>query len=274
MAIYAIGDVQGCFDELRRLLDAIDFDSSRDRLWFTGDLVNRGTQSLETLRFVKGLADGAVMVLGNHDLHLLAISAKHAKLHKRDSLDDVLAAPDRDELIDWLRHRPLLHAESGYCLIHAGVPPQWDLVQAQRCAAEVEVILRGPAYRELYRHMYGDNPNFWCEDLRGWDRIRFITNCFTRMRFCDREGRLDLKQKGPPGSQPTHLLPWFGAPGRKSASSRILFGHWSTLKFYSGCNTYCLDTGCLWGGQLTALRLGEEPVKISIDCPRTRNPDD
>lgn len=271
MAIYAIGDIQGCFDELLMLLEQIDFDRREDQLWFTGDLVNRGPKSLEVLRFVKGLGDAAVSVLGNHDLHLLA-AARNGICKKKDTLEDILSAADRDELLSWLRHRPLLHYDEEFCLIHAGLSPHWDLDLAMRCASEVQGVLQGPDHGIFLDHMYGDTPHGWDESLEGWDRLRFIINCFTRMRYCDEGGRLDLKEKGPPGSQPKHLMPWFEAPNRKSTGTAIVFGHWSTLGFSSVNSCYGLDTGCLWGGQLTALRLDGEMFRTSIACPGAQAP--
>lgn len=269
MAVYAIGDIQGCYDELRQLLDRLQFDPQQDRLWFTGDLVNRGPRSLDVLRLVSGLGRCAVTVLGNHDLHLLAVAAAEAKHKSLDTLDDILAAPDRDELLDWLRHQPLLHHDQtlGYTLIHAGLPPQWDLARAQSCAAELAAVLRdGHAYRELFRHMYGDQPDLWSDELRGFDRLRFITNCFTRLRFCDIEGRLKLKYKGKLGSAPDGICPWFRAPQRRSAALRILFGHWSALGFYQADNVIGLDTGCVWGASLTAFRLDATATPITVPC--------
>jgi bis(5'-nucleosyl)-tetraphosphatase (symmetrical) len=264
MAIYAIGDVQGCHEELLRLVDALRFDPSKDRLWFTGDLVNRGPKSLETLRWVQALGDAAVTVLGNHDLHLLAVAYGASRTKRRDTFGDVLDAPDREELLDWLRHRPLMHGEGGFYLIHAGLPPQWSIAEAACYAAEVAACLRGGTAPEFFAQMYGDHPERWADGLDHWDRLRFTTNCLTRMRYCKPDGRLDFKQKGAPGSQPNALLPWFRVPGRQSAEARIVFGHWSTLGFYAGDGVFCLDTGCLWGGELTALRLDGELARIAV----------
>ncbi len=271
MAHYAIGDIQGCFFELQALLDKINFDPDEDLLWFTGDLVNRGPHSLETLRFIKALGDRAVTVLGNHDLHLLAVAHGQNYKHRQD-LADVLEAPDRDELLDWLRRRPLLHRDERFCLIHAGLPPQWDIAEAERYAREVETVLRSERLPEFLKHMYGNTPDRWDETLEGWDRWRFILNCFTRLRYCTPEGRLALEYSGPPGSQPRPLLPWFEVPGRRSAGQEIVFGHWSTLGFTVKNGCYGIDTGCLWGGQLTALRLDGEMYRTSIDCPCYRRP--
>ncbi len=266
MSIYAIGDIQGCYDELLRLLDAIQFNETNDQLWFAGDLVNRGPKSLETLRFVKSLGNSAVTVLGNHDLHLIATSLKQRKPHKKDSLSQILEAPDRDELLYWLRHRPLFHHNKQFCLLHAGLPPQWNLSQTQKMAVKVEKILRGPGYISFFKTMYGDKPDRWDKDLSNIEKARFVVNCFTRMRYCDANGKLDFHHKGPLGSQPENLMPWFKVPGRKSADMKIIFGHWSTLGFYQGHNCYAIDTGCLWGGELTALKLGKKVTKICVTC--------
>lgn len=277
MAIYAIGDIQGCFDELLRLLDAIAFDSQADQLWFAGDLVNRGPKSLETLRFVKSLGDSAVTVLGNHDLHLLAASramtSVKQQVKKKDSLSQVLEAPDIEELMDWLRHRPLFHSNDDFCLIHAGLPPQWDFKQTRQMAELAEQALRAPDYRNFLSQMYGNKPDIWSSGLTGVERLRFIINCFTRMRYCDSQGRLDFDHNGPPGTQPKQLMPWFEAPNRKNSGMRIICGHWSSLGYFEGRNCYAIDTGCLWGGQLTALKLGDRVLRISIDCPGVKKPD-
>ncbi|HHH48194.1 MAG TPA: symmetrical bis(5'-nucleosyl)-tetraphosphatase [Gammaproteobacteria bacterium] len=274
MAIYAIGDIQGCFDELQSLLGMCHFNPAADRLWFTGDLVNRGPDSLKVLRFVRGLGDSAITVLGNHDLHLLAVAEGLGKRHKADTLQAILKAPDRDELLHWLRHRPLLHHDAGLntALLHAGLPPQWDLREARACSAEVEAVLRGDDYHEFLAHMYGDKPRRWAMDLTGWERLRFIVNCFTRLRFCRVDGELCLKAKGEPGTQPPGCMPWFQVPGRRSTQTRIVFGHWSTLGLYHGDNVLALDTGCLWGGLLTAARLDGEAKIISCDCNGYRRP--
>ncbi|MDD5579560.1 MAG: symmetrical bis(5'-nucleosyl)-tetraphosphatase [Methylobacter sp.] len=267
MAIYAIGDIQGCFDDLLRLLDAISFDPNKDQLWFAGDLVNRGPKSLETLRFVKSLGDSAVTVLGNHDLHLLAASCSSKIADKKETLNQVLEAPDREELITWLRHRPLFHYNGEFCIVHAGLPPQWSFKKTQKMALLAESALKGPDYQGLLKQIYGNKPNIWSSSLKGIAKLRFIINCFTRMRYCEANGKLDFIQSGPIGSQPKNLLPWFEVPKRKNADMRIIFGHWSTLGYYEGPNCYGIDTGCCWGKQLTALKLGEQVQRFSIDCP-------
>lgn len=276
MAIYAIGDIQGCFDDLLRLVELIDFNPVTDKLWFVGDLVNRGPKSLQTLRYVKSLGSSAITVLGNHDLHLLAAAYGNDKHFKSDSdLINILQADDRDELIDWLRWRPMLHhdAELNVTMIHAGLPPQWDLATAQACAMELEAVLRGTRYRDYFKHMYGNQPDIWRPGLKGIERLRFITNCLSRMRFCDADGRLDHKAKGNADNPPKGLYPWYTVPKRKTADERIVFGHWSTLGYYEGHNVYAIDSGCLWGGRLTALRLDTTPFQpIHLDCPGTRKP--
>ena len=269
MAVWAIGDIQGCFDELIQLLDQLDFDQERDQAWFCGDLVNRGPKSLETLRFVKGLGEAAVTVLGNHDLHLLAKAYGHGKELKQDTLDDILNADDREELLTWLRHQPVLHHDDklGYTMVHAGVVPQWDLATARSCAAELERMLRGDDYMQFIEVMYGNKPKRWSDDLIGIDRLRFITNVFTRIRFCTVDGKLDLKAKGALGTQAEGAMPWFEVPGRKTAEDRLVFGHWSTLGVGLRNNCLALDGGCLWGGHLVAARLdGVNPELVSLPC--------
>jgi bis(5'-nucleosyl)-tetraphosphatase (symmetrical) len=273
MAVYAIGDVQGCYSALRALLEKIRFDYARDRLWFTGDLVNRGPQSAAVLRFVMGL-DRAICVLGNHDLHLLAVAAGRARARPEDRLEDVLSAPDREAMLQWLRARPLLHHDAalGYTLVHAGLLPTWDLATAQALAVEAETVLRGPDASELYSQMYGDEPDVWQPALAGWARLRMIVNVFTRLRFCHPDGRMDLRQKGPPGSQPQGLLPWFQVPQRKSLGLRVVFGHWSTLGLWNRDGVIGLDSGCLWGGSLSAVRLDETQELISVSCVQQQIP--
>ena len=274
MALYAIGDIQGCYDELQRLLEKLRFDARADQLWLVGDLVNRGPKSLEVLRFVMSLGKSAVTVLGNHDLHLLAVAAGGERVKPGDTLDSILKAPDRDELLDWLRHQPLLHhdAARGYAMLHAGLPPQWDLAQAQRCATEVETMLRSADHKEFFQHMYGNEPDLWRDDLSGWARLRFIVNCFTRLRYVDDAGRITHKEKGAPHTR-SHLTPWFRAPGRKSCATKIIFGHWSTLGLVLEHNVYALDTGCVWGGELTALRIDTAAMPMNVDCPGAQTPD-
>jgi len=267
MATYAIGDIQGCFDELQQLLALTNFNPEQDTLWFTGDLVNRGPKSLETLRFIKQLGERAITVLGNHDLHLLAVAAAGKKPKKDRSLWPILEAPDRAELLDWLRRQPLLHHDPklGCLLIHAGLPPQWDLSTAKQCAAEVEAALRGEHHRDFFTHMYGNHPDQWDPNLAGWERLRFTVNCLTRLRYCDPAGRYVMKPKGCPGSQPEGLLPWFEVAERQTREITVLFGHWSTLGFLQQPRLVSLDSGCLWGGALTALRLEDREV-FALTC--------
>ncbi|KAF3977249.1 MAG: symmetrical bis(5'-nucleosyl)-tetraphosphatase [Methylococcales symbiont of Iophon sp. n. MRB-2018] len=266
MAIYAIGDIQGCYDDLLRLLEHIKFDDQVDQLWFAGDLVNRGPKSLETLRFVKSLHNAAITVLGNHDLHLIATSFEQRKPRKKDTLSPVLQADDSDELLYWLRHQPLFHYNDDFCLLHAGLPPQWDFATTKKMALTAEAVLQGDKHLKFFRVMYGNKPHKWTAYIKGMDKIRFIVNCFTRMRYCKSNGYLDFKHNNAPGTQPSHLMPWFTVPKRKSSKMKIIFGHWSTLGYYQGHNCFAIDTGCLWGGQLTAIKLGEKVQRISIDC--------
>jgi len=272
MATYAIGDIQGCCDELEALLGALAFDPSRDRLWLVGDLVNRGPRSLDVLRLVRRLGDAAVAVLGNHDLHLLAIARGAAHLRPADqTLLQVLEAPDRDALLDWLQARPMLHHDAalGVTMVHAGLPPQWDIPLARRCAAELENALRGEHSGRLFADMYGNQPDLWDDSLAGVERLRFITNALTRLRVCDAAGRLLLKHKGPPAKMPAGAIPWFRTPGRRSAGARIVCGHWSALGYHDGDGVLALDTGCVWGGRLTAQRLDvpAPPVAVPSTMP-------
>lgn len=271
MAVYAIGDVQGCDEEFSHLLTRLGFSASRDTLWLVGDLVNRGPRSLEVLRRVKALGSSAICVLGNHDLHLLALALSPSEpVKSKDTLQDILNAPDRDELLHWLRHRPMLHHDAtlGYTMIHAGLPPQWDLSLAQACARELEAALRDEdSCGELFAHMYGDKPDRWSDDLRGTDRLRFITNCFTRLRFCQADGRLDLKFKGEVDSAPQHLMPWFRVPTRRSRDARIVCGHWSALGYHDADGVLAIDTGCVWGEKLCAVRLDQfPPAPLFVPC--------
>jgi len=268
MATYAIGDIQGCYDELQQLLELIQFDPKKDRLWFSGDLVNRGPKSLETLRFVKGLGKSAITVLGNHDLHLIALwKNRHRRGKGSRTLEPIFRAKDCDELLDWLRRQPLMHYDKklGVAMVHAGLPPQWTRTKALERAAEVEKVLRGPKLHEFLHHMYGNKPARWSKKLGGWDRLRFIVNCFTRMRYCTPKGGLDFKSKGKPDFNSDKTLPWFTVPKRKSREQVIVFGHWSTLGLYQENNVYAIDTGCLWGGSLTALRL-DDMQAFSLPC--------
>jgi len=266
MATYAIGDVQGCFASLKGLLEQIAFDSQRDRLWFVGDLVNRGPDSLATLRFVKSLGDGAVCVLGNHDLHLIAVAAGHGELREQDTLHATLDAPDAAELIDWLRTRPLMHAENGYAMVHAGLLPSWTVPRALELAQEVEQKLRGRGYDAVLDSMYGNEPDRWNDSLRGDERRRVIINAMTRMRVCTIKGVMRLRYKGDGTELPAGVMPWFAVPGRASRATPIIFGHWSALDLVLEPNVIGLDTGCLWGRKLSALRL-EDRRLFQFSCP-------
>ncbi|MFI4869234.1 MAG: symmetrical bis(5'-nucleosyl)-tetraphosphatase [Steroidobacterales bacterium] len=273
MARWAVGDVQGCCDELEQLLARIRFSSDRDRLWFVGDLVNRGPKSLQALRLVRGLGDNAVSVLGNHDLHLLAVALVGEKLRKSDTLSEILAARDRDALLEWLLLRPLAHSEPDHdeLLVHAGLVPQWSVPQALQLAAEVQRALRDEP-RPLLSGMYGDQPDHWQATLTGMDRLRFTINVLTRLRFCTPDGRVDFRQKGKPDSAPRPWLPWFKVPQRASRERPIVFGHWSALGFYRDPGLLGLDTGCVWGGELTAVNLDDPqapPVSVPSLQPRS-----
>ncbi len=271
MATYAIGDIQGCYDALQRLLGAISFDPAKDQLWFCGDLVNRGGHSLETLRLIHSLDLHSTIVLGNHDLSLLSIAErKEADQRKvNGDLQRVLFAHDRDLLLDWLRQRPLFHVDRtlGWSLVHAGLAPKWSIRIAEQRAREVERGLQGKASGKLLRGMYGDRPH-WTPKLKGIERQRAIINVFTRMRFCTPQGRIDFDSKGAPGQQRAGAYPWFEVPGHVERETRIVCGHWSTLGLFIGLGVHAIDTGCVWGGKLTALELrppGELPRVIQVD---------
>lgn len=275
MAIYAIGDIQGCYDDLLRLLERIQFDQTTDRLWFCGDIINRGPKSLDTIRFIKALGKNAITVLGNHDLHFLAVAYVSDKPSKHDTFSDILQADDRQELVDWLRHQKLFHYDPALniSMVHAGIPPHWSVEDATRYSTEIEAVLQADNPHAFFSHMYGNYPNEWKDELTGWDRYRYITNVFTRMRFCDQQGRPDFKYKGDIGSQPAHLTPWFMHQNRISKNDDIIFGHWSTLTEIQQAHIYAIDTGCLWQGRLTALRIdSEEKTVSSVDCPEGIKP--
>lgn len=277
MSRHAIGDIQGCCDELRALLARIGFSADRDRLWFVGDLVNRGPQSLEALRFVRALGDNAVVVLGNHDLHLLAIACGCRPPRRSDTLDEILRAPDRDVLLEWLATRPLAHFEAGDLLVHAGVVPQWTVEATLGLASEVESALRDHP-RDLFDHMYGDDPDHWRVDLEGTDRLRFAINVLTRMRVCTNDGRINLRIKGKPPAAGSQWVPWFDVESRRTRDARIVFGHWSALGLVVRDDVIGLDSGCVWGGSLTAVDLdsrqagGQAP--ISVSCAGYQSPDE
>ncbi|MFT5482496.1 MAG: bis(5'-nucleosyl)-tetraphosphatase (symmetrical) [Halieaceae bacterium] len=268
MASYAVGDLQGCLEPLLCLLSEVKFDESRDELWLAGDLVNRGPSSLETLRFVFSLRSRVRMVLGNHDLNLLAIAEGVGLQHPSDTLEDILAAPDRDILLNWLREQPLLYHDPilDYTMVHAGIPPQWSVERAAELAAEVEVVLRGPDYLEFLNTMYGNQPSRWDEELSGTTRLRVITNYLTRMRFCSEEGEVDLDSKTSVSSRGPDFQPWFSHPQRMTRGQPLIFGHWAALNgICAEGDVYALDTGCVWGRSLTMMRLEDKQI-FSCSC--------
>lgn len=268
MSTYVVGDIQGCLDPLKCLLDEVNFDTAQDILWSVGDCINRGPRCLDTLRFLHDMRENLVMVLGNHDLHLIAVAAGVRQASDSDTLDAILAAPDCNELIAWLASLPLLHHEHGYTLVHAGIAPQWSLEQAKQLAREVEAALRGPARNEFLQAMYGNEPAVWSEQLTGNDRLRVITNYLTRMRFCSSAGQLDLQNKGGLESADDDkgdnaMLPWFSHPQRAMAGQPIVFGHWAALEGKTASeDAIGLDTGCVWGGAMTLYQLesGERTI--------------
>lgn len=265
MAVWAIGDLQGCYDVTQRLLEKLRFDPAVDRLWFCGDLVNRGGQSVETLRLVHSLREVSSVVLGNHDLSLLAVAERTPDEQRRvnPDLQGVLFAPDARELLDWLRTRELCHVDRklGWMMIHAGLAPKWTTHLAEKHAREIELRLRGDNARRLLRNMYGDGPD-WSPQLKGFERDRAIINLFTRMRYCSPRGRIAFEHKGPPGSQPPGLYPWFSVPGHANRDLKIVCGHWSALGLYVGNGIHAIDTGAVWSGKLTALQLDAEGLNV------------
>jgi bis(5'-nucleosyl)-tetraphosphatase (symmetrical) len=269
MAVYAIGDIQGCYDELMKLLDHIDYDPAVDEVWLAGDLVNRGPKSVDVLRFAMSSPQIKV-VLGNHDLHLLAMAAgvqKHQ--HRMDTIQQVLDAEDSEQIIDWLRNQPLIyHDESlSFSMLHAGLPEFWSLEQALDYADEVHDVLRGNNWRDFFEHMYGNKPDVWDEQLTGWERLRYITNCFTRLRYCHNDGRLALKFKGHPNDRPEGQTTWFDMPNRQTRDNDIIFGHWSTLGVGQYGHVFSLDSGAVWGDKLTAVRIDQQPYRwFQIDA--------
>ncbi|MDH4555312.1 symmetrical bis(5'-nucleosyl)-tetraphosphatase [Pseudomonas sp. BN417] len=274
MAAYAVGDLQGCLDQLKCLLERVRFDPARDRLWLVGDLVNRGPKSLETLRFLYSIRESLVCVLGNHDLHLLAVAHNIERLRKADTLREIIDAPDSAELLDWLRRQKLLHhdEERDIAMVHAGIPPQWTLKKALKRAAEVEEALQDDARLPLFLDgMYGNEPDKWDKDLHGAARLRVITNYFTRMRFCRVDGTLDLKSKEGLDTAPPGFAPWFSIPGRKTRGQKIIFGHWAALE--GKCDEpdlFALDTGCVWGGAMTLLNI-DSGERQSCSCEENRH---
>ncbi len=269
MAIFAIGDVQGCYKALRKLIKITGFKQGKDQLWFCGDLVNRGPHSADVLRYIMDLGDSASCVLGNHDLNLLAVANGSRITKPADTLDEVLNAPDSGELLEWLRNQPLLHRSEEYriCIAHAGIYPDWSILKAESLANEVEEVLRSSDHKKFLKNMYGNHPVYWSNDLQGWDRLRFITNALTRMRFLDTTGALDLDLKCAPGKQPPGFLPWFKLKAKRKSSWKVVYGHWSTLGLHWENNAICLDSGCLWRGKLTAARIDkDEPLFFEYDC--------
>jgi bis(5'-nucleosyl)-tetraphosphatase (symmetrical) len=270
---YLVGDVQGCCGALQRLLAQLDFSASRDRLYVLGDLVNRGPQSLATLRLLRGFGDSALCILGNHDLHLLAVASGARRIHRQDTFGDILNAPDRDAWIAWLREQRLAAFEQGWLMVHAGVAPQWDAASTLRLAGEVQAMLRSPELGEFLHTMYGDDPARWDASLQGNRRLRFIVNVLTRIRFVGADGTLDLKTKDGATASPAGHVPWFDAPGRLTQGTPIAFGHWSTFGLVNRPNLLGLDTGCVWGGQLTAVRIdGGRREVVQVECEAAQQP--
>ncbi len=265
MATYAIGDIQGCYYSFHQLLKRIEFNATNDKLWLVGDLINRGSGSLEVLRWVYQNQSSVVTVLGNHDLHTLAVAEGKVPQHKSDTLQALLDAPDSNILLDWLRHQAMIHSEHGYLMVHAGLLPQWSAKEALALGAEVEAVLRGAGYQDFLGQMYGNLPARWDESLQGMDRLRLITNAMTRLRTCSSDGEMDFKFSGVLADVPANTMPWFEVPTRKSADATIIFGHWSALGLLQRNNLFALDTGCLWGGELTAFRLEDRTV-FQVPC--------
>ncbi|WP_347332062.1 symmetrical bis(5'-nucleosyl)-tetraphosphatase [Marinimicrobium locisalis] len=268
MSTYAIGDIQGCLEPLKRLLDQVNFDPAEDRLWIAGDLINRGPSSQATLSFLYPMRDRLSVVLGNHDLHLIAVARGHRPPNRKDTLEEILGHEEHPEWIEWLRHRPLLHhdPELDYVMTHAGIPPQWSLERAKAHAREVEAVLQSTQLDDFLSQMYGNEPSRWKPKLYGVERLRLITNYFTRMRFCTADGELDLDNKGGAESHAPGFEPWFAHPERKCRDQKIIFGHWAALEGkVDAPNVFALDTGCVWGGTLTALRL-EDQRRFECEC--------
>ena len=265
MATYAIGDIQGCFHSFQSLLKKIQFNPALDNLWLVGDLINRGSGSLEVLRWVFDHQSSIVSVLGNHDLHTLVVAEGFVNAHRSDTIQPLLDAPDADTLLSWLRHQPLLHFANDHLMVHAGLLPEWTPSQAQLLGQEVHQALCADNYREFLKHMYGNQPVQWDEALTGWDRLRVITNAMTRLRICSQAGEMEFKFKGELSNRPAGYVPWFEIAGRASADTPVIFGHWSALGLHMANNVYALDTGCLWGGALTALRVDDKAV-FQVPC--------
>jgi bis(5'-nucleosyl)-tetraphosphatase (symmetrical) len=271
MTTYAIGDIQGCFQDFLHLLQVINFNASQDKLWLVGDLINRGPDSLQMLRWAYKNQSSLVIVLGNHDLHAITVAEGFAPQHRSDTLQDLLKAPDRDELLIWLRHQSIIYMEHGYLMVHAGLLPQWTAEKALALGAEVEAALRSANYRDFLAHMYGNQPIAWDKDLQGFDRLRLIINAMTRLRVCTRNGEMDFKFKGELAQIPLGYFPWFDVPDRKSADTPIICGHWSAISLQQSKYLQALDTGCLWGGKLTALRLRDRQI-FQVQCCQQLDP--
>jgi bis(5'-nucleosyl)-tetraphosphatase (symmetrical) len=271
MSTYAIGDIQGCFRSFQQVLDKIQFTPQTDQLWLVGDIVNRGTGSLEMLRWAYQHQSSIKMVLGNHDLHAITVAEGLAKVQRGDTLQDILDAPDRAALLTWLRQQPLLHTDGNFVMVHAGLLPQWSIAQSQSLATEVESALRAPNYRDFLSNMYGNQPTLWRDDLMGANRLRIITNAMTRMRICSPSGEMEFKHKGELADIPEGWLPWFEVPNRLSADHTIICGHWSALGLKLSHNICALDTGCFWGGQLTALNLENRQI-VQVPCDECDTP--
>lgn len=271
MTTYAIGDIQGCYSSLVQLIDLLHATSSNSKFIFVGDLINRGPQSLQTIREIKALGGKAKVILGNHDLHLMAVAYGIRQSHRSDTIQEILTAPDLTDLLDWLRHQPLSLFDTGHLLVHAGVVPQWTLQQTLSLAREVEAVLRGPDWLDFLRHMYGNSPAQWSDDLQGYDRLRCIINALTRIRFCTADGTMEFASKEGSIAPESGYMPWFDVPGRKTADTPIVFGHWSTLGLLQRPNLLGIDTGCVWGGKLTAVRLEDHAI-FQVDCPQYCKP--
>lgn len=265
MATYAIGDIQGCFHSFQSLLSEIDFRPSQDTLWLVGDMVNRGAGSLEMLRWAYAHQSSVVAVLGNHDLHTLVVAEGFVRAHRGDTITPILEDEDRDNLLNWLRQQPLMHSEQGYTMVHAGLLPQWTLSQALSLAAEAQQALRSDHYREYLQAMYGNHPAAWDDSLQGMDRFRCIVNAMTRLRVCDKRGEMEFKFKGALRDIAVPYMPWFDVPNRATREDTLIFGHWSALGLQQRPHLFALDTGCLWGGQLTALRLDDRQI-FQVPC--------
>lgn len=271
MSIYAIGDVQGCYKSLRSLVKHSGFTPSTDQLWFCGDLVNRGPKSADVLRYIMDLGDSARCVLGNHDLNLLAVAYGKRESKELDTLDEILNAPDCDEMLKWLRYQPLFHQskKNRICMVHAGIHPAWSISKTKKLAKEVQKVLRKGDYKKFLENMYGNYPAYWDKNLDSWDRLRFITNVLTRMRYLDSSGGLDLDITCSPGKQPKGYHPWYSIEATRKQHWRVFYGHWSTLGLHWQNNAICLDSGCLWGGKLTAAQVGEKKIQfISVKCSK------